>query len=115
MAEKTIKTAGKPSVIELLPDRKEIKANGYDLSFITVRINDEKNVFCPLADDLVEFTVEGPATIAAVGNGNAATTEPFQANFRKAFNGMCMLIIKSKKGQAGEIKAFLRRYLDAVQ
>ena len=44
--------------------------------------------------------------IEAVGNGNAATTESFQAHHRLAFNGKCVLIVKSKKGEAGEGFAF---------
>lgn len=104
VAEKTIVTAGEPAQIKLTSDRKVIDADGYDLSFVTVQIEDENGYFCPLADNLVEFKVEGPATIAAVGNGNAATTEPFQANYRKAFNGKCMLILKSKKGETGVVK-----------
>lgn len=104
VAEKKIVTAGKATQIDLIPDRREIDADGNDLSFITVKVVDKDGNFCPLADNLIHFKIEGPATIAAVGNGNAATTEPFQANYRKAFNGLCMLIIKSKKGKAGEIK-----------
>jgi beta-galactosidase len=103
-AEKTIVTAGEPAQVKLIPDRKTIKADGYDLSFVTVRIEDKDGNFCPLADNLVQFKVDGPATIAAVGNGNAATTEPFQADYRKAFNGLCMLIIKSKIGESGTVK-----------
>jgi len=103
-AEKTITTAGSPAQIKLVPDRNVLDADGYDLSFVTVRIEDEKGNFCPSADNLVQFKVEGPATIAAVGNGNAATTEPFQAEYRRAFNGLCMLILKSRKEMAGEIK-----------
>jgi beta-galactosidase len=104
VAEKKIVTAGKSTQIKLIPDRTEIDADGYDLSFVTVKIEDTNGNFCPLADNLINFKVEGPATIAAVGNGNAATTEPFQANYRKAFNGLCMLIIKSKRNETGEIK-----------
>lgn len=104
VAEKKIVTAGKPHHLELIPDSTEIDADGNDLSFITVKIVDKDGNFCPLADNLVNFEVSGPATIAAVGNGNAATTEPFQANYRKAFNGLCMLIIKSKRNEMGEIK-----------
>lgn len=104
MAEKIIKTAGEPARIELVPDRKEIVADGSDLSFITVNITDEAGNLCPNADNLVNFAVEGAGEITAVGNGNAATTESFQANHRKAFSGKCMLIVKSKKGSAGEIK-----------
>jgi beta-galactosidase len=49
------------------------------------------------------FKVTGPATIAAVDNGNAASIEPFQASYRKAFNGLCLLVIKSNKGEKGEV------------
>lgn len=101
---KTIVTAKNPSKINLIPDRKIIKADGEDLSFITVKIEDADGNFCALADNKVDFKISGPATIAAVDNGNAASTEPFQANYRKAFNGLCLLVIKSKKGQSGEVK-----------
>jgi len=96
-------TAKAPNKIELIADRNVINADGKDVSFITVKIEDENSVFCPLADNKVDFKISGPATIAAVGNGNAASTEPFQANYRKAFNGLCLLVIKSKKGETGEI------------
>lgn len=98
-----ITTAKEPNKIELIPDRSTINADGEDLSFITVKIEDENSVFCPLADNKVDFKITGPATIAAVGNGNAASIEPFQANYRKAFNGLCLLVIKSKKGETGEV------------
>ena len=104
VAEKTIITADQPYQIKLTPDRKEIDADGNDLSFITVKIEDKNGNFCPLADNLVKFKLDGPGSIAAVGNGNAASTEPFQADYRKAFNGLCMLIVKSKKGENGAIK-----------
>jgi beta-galactosidase len=34
--------------------------------------------------------------IAGVDNGNQISHEPFKANYRKAFNGKCLLIVKSK-------------------
>lgn len=101
VARKSIKTAQVPAQISLEADRNDIHADGEDLSFITVKIEDENGVFHPLADNLVEFIVSGPASIVAVGNGNAASTEPFQANYRKVFNGMCLLVVKSKKGEEG--------------
>ena len=103
VARKIIKTANAPAQVSLEADRTEIKADGEDLSFITIDIEDKDGVFHPLADNLVEFKVSGPATIAAVGNGNASSVEPFRANYRKAFNGKCLLIIKSKKDEAGEV------------
>ena len=99
-----VRTAGAPSQIELVPDRRAIQADGQDLSFITVRIVDAKGVVCPLADNLVQFKVTGAGRVAAVDNGNPATTEPFQADYRKAFNGLALLIVRSNGGQSGAIQ-----------
>ena len=41
------------------------------------------------------------AKIEAVDNGNAASVEPFQADRRKAFNGLALLIVRSRAGEAG--------------
>jgi beta-galactosidase len=99
-----VRTAGAPARITLLPDRGTIRADGQDLSFVTVRVEDKDGNFCPLADNLVKFRLSGPGKIAAVDNGNAATTEPFQADYRKAFSGLALLIVRSEPGQAGRIQ-----------
>ncbi|MDZ8117357.1 glycoside hydrolase family 2 TIM barrel-domain containing protein [Pontiella agarivorans] len=103
VAEKEIETAGAPAKIKLIPDRRKLMADGSDLSYVTVRIEDRKGRLCPLADNTVKFRVSGAGTIAAVGNGNAATTAPFQADHRDAFSGMCMLIVKAGKNN-GKIR-----------
>jgi beta-galactosidase len=99
-----VKTAGAPAKIVLSPDRANISADGEDLSFVTVRVEDKDGNFCPLADNLVKFKVDGPAKIAGVDNGNAATVEPFQADYRKAFNGLALAILRSERGKAGSVK-----------
>ena len=100
---KEVKTAGTPAKIELLADRKNIKADGKDLSFITVRILDKDGNLVPNADNLVNFKVEGEGFIAGVDNGYQASLEPFKANYRKAFNGLCLAIIQAKE-KVGTIK-----------
>jgi len=102
VTEKQIKTAGKPAKIELIPDRNLIKSDGEDMVFVTVRIVDKEGNLCPNSDNLIKFEIEGEGIIVAVGNGNAATTEAFQSNERKAFSGQCMVFIKASK-QAGYI------------
>ena len=98
------RTAGRPAVVKLEPDRERIHDDGEDLSFVTVRIEDREGNLCPLADNLVHFHVAGPGEIAAVDNGNAASVEPFQADHRKAFNGLALLIVRSEKGRSGRIE-----------
>lgn len=97
------RTAGPPARVTLTPDRAVIHADGRDLSFFTIRIEDAHGTLCPSADNLVHFSVTGPGEIAAVDNGNAATDEPFQADHRKAFSGMALLIVRSHAWEAGRI------------
>ena len=100
--EKDIKTAGKPAKIELTADRVTMAADGKDLSFVTVRITDEKGNLVPEANNLVQFTVSGSGFVAGVDNGYQASLEPFKAKQRKAFKGMCLAIIQNN-GESGEI------------
>ncbi|MBT9188883.1 beta-galactosidase GalB [Zobellia russellii] len=102
VAEKIINTAKKASKIRLTADRSQISADGKDLSFIKVDITDADGNLVPLADNQVQFTVEGPGILAAVGNGNSASLESFQDTKIKAFNGKCLLVIKSTEA-AGNI------------
>jgi beta-galactosidase len=99
-----VKTAGAPARIRLLPDRRAIRADGDDLSFVTVRVEDRDGNLCPLADSLLKFAVTGAGAIEAVDNGNAASVEPFHASQRKAFAGMALLIVRSRPGGAGTIR-----------
>ena len=105
-AKKTIKTALAPAKIKLDADRKVISADGYDLSFITVSVEDSKGNFHPLAENRIHFEVEGEGEIASVGNANSASLESFKEPFIKAFYGKALLIVKStEKAGAITIKA----------
>lgn len=104
VAATEVRTAGAPARVQLIPDRKMITADGDDLSFVTVRVEDKDGNLCPNADNLVRFKVSGPARIAAVDNGNAATVEPFQADSRKAFSGLALVIIRSEAGKPGAVR-----------
>jgi len=103
VATKQIFTAGLAAEVRMTADRSVLTADGYDLSYITADILDAKGNLVPDADNLIHFTVEGAAEIEAVGNGDSATIEPFVANYRRAFNGKALLIIRSKRGQLGEV------------
>jgi beta-galactosidase len=104
VATTEVKTAGAPARIVLAADRAAIAADGDDLSFVTVRVEDKDGNFCPMADTLVKFKLDGPAKIAGVDNGNPATVESFQADNRKAFNGLALLIVRGERGKAGRVK-----------
>ena len=90
-----LRTANEPSQIKLNADRNEIKADNQDLSYITVELLDEKGNRNPKSEDLVKFEIEGPGTIVGVGNANPVSKESYRATERKAWQGRCLVIIKS--------------------
>ena len=102
VAQQTINTAGEPTQIRLTPDRTTIKADGYDLSFITVDILDKDGNICPLAENLVDFTVTGAGRNEGVDNGSPISLERFKADHRKAMAGKALLIVRNN-GTAGKI------------
>ena len=96
-------TAAAPSAIRLNADRTKLKANNQDLSYVTVELTDANGNVNPRAENLVHFKVEGPGTIAGVGNANPRSLESCQLPQRKAWHGKCLVVIKST-GKAGDIK-----------
>ena len=84
-------------------DRKTINANGYDLSFITHKVEDENNNLCPKSSNLIYFEIEGEIAFAAVGNGDPTCIESYQMPQRSAFNGLALLVVKSTTN-SGKIK-----------
>ena len=97
------KTAEAPAKILLEPDRKVISADGKDLSFVTVSVLDKNGTIVPYADNLINFNITGEGKIIGVDNGSETSHEPFKANYRKAFNGMCLVVIQAGNKE-GEIK-----------
>jgi beta-galactosidase len=95
VCEQEVITTGAPAQVKLVADRERIAADGRDLVHLTVQILDEQGHVVPTADDLVTFEVRGPGQIIGVDNGNPVSHEPFQANQRRAFNGLCLAVVQS--------------------
>lgn len=95
-AEKVVRTAGKPAKIELSPDRKTIKADGDDISFVTVRMLDADGNECPNADNELLFSVKG-AKYQAACNGDASSLEPFEMPQMKLFHGELVILVRSNR------------------
>jgi beta-galactosidase len=102
-ATDVVRTAGAPARLEATPDRATIRADGRDLSFVTVRVTDAAGVTAPRADNALRFTVEGPGEIVATDNGDPTSFEPFQAPERRAFSGLALVVVRAEAGQAGRI------------
>lgn len=87
---------------ELTVDRSELSADGQDLAFVTVETVDAEGRRRFDADDIVKITLTGPGTIAAIGSGDLSSTESYQANPRRAFQGRALVNVRATR-EAGEI------------
>ena len=94
---KTIRTAGKPYRIELVPSRDSLIADGKDLLYVTVRIVDRDGNLCPLDTRKVRFEVSGAGQFRAVANGDPTCLESFQSPEMSAFSGMLTVIVQSDR------------------
>lgn len=95
-------TAEDPNNIRLSADRAKIKADGQDLSYITVDLLDSNDRRHPKAENLIRFEIEGPGSIIAVASSNPMSVESYQQPKRKAYKGRCLVIVKSTR-ESGNI------------
>jgi len=102
-AEDIMKTTGKPYQLTMSADRPSITADSKDLVFITVRIEDKDNLMVPRSKNQLNFSIEGPGRIVATDNGDATSHESFQSASKKAYNGMCLVIVAAENGASGSI------------
>jgi len=108
-----VETAEAAAKLEAAADRSEILADGLDLSFVTVRVTDRNGLTCPRANNSIRFSIEGPGEIVATDNGDPTSFESFQSPARKAFNGLCLVIVRSIPGRSGTIR--LKAESDSLQ
>ena len=106
MAEKVIRTAGKPHHIELSTPHHTLNADGKDLAYVTLRIVDKDGNLCPTDGRLVNFNVKGAGRYRASANGDPTCLDLFHLPRMHAFNGMLTVILQASK-EAGtmELKA----------
>ena len=98
-----LKTAGKPHHLKLtrMANPAGSFADGHDIVIVQVEVVDAEGNRCPLANDMVEFTLEGPAEWRggiAQGPGNYAfaTSLPVEC-------GITRVLVRSTT-EAGEVK-----------
>ena len=105
VAEKIINTAGKPHHVEIVNGRgfigdsnaPELKADGKDLAYLTVKVVDKEGNLCPTYSGMLEFEVSGAATYRAAANGDPTCLDIFHEPRMHAFGGMLTVIVQAKE------------------
>lgn len=102
VARSVLKTAGAPAAVAVVPERTRIAANGLEICHLEVSLIDSTGTLVPDRDQLVEFSVSGPARLIGVDNGDLRSAESFRGSSRTTFGGRSLAVIQST-GDTGEI------------
>jgi beta-galactosidase len=88
-----VATTGAPARLRLTTDRTTLAADGEDMTVVDVAVVDAQGRVVPTAGNQVTFRVTGAGHVAGVGNGDPSDHDPDQADYRRAFNGLCMVLV----------------------
>lgn len=90
-----VRTTGEPALLKLSIDKDTIDADAEDAADITAEVLDANGNVVPYADNLIKFSIEGEGKIIGVDNGNSLDHNPYKAEERNAFHGLCLAVIQS--------------------
>ncbi|WP_406628371.1 DUF4982 domain-containing protein, partial [Ornithobacterium rhinotracheale] len=97
VAEKEIHTAGKPDHFRMTVENPSIKADGKDLSFVTIEVVDKDGNLVPDYNELANFKVSGAGTYRAGANGDPTCVDQFHLPKMHFFNGTLVAIVQAKE------------------
>jgi len=102
IGEDVRRTAGKPVQLVAQAETSEHKADGEDLIYVRVSVNDKKGTPVPTCQEGLTFSVNGEAQFEAVCNGDATSLESFKQPKMKLFNGELVVVLRptTKAGKA---------------
>ena len=99
--EETLRTTDAPAKLELVPERREIAADGEDVGYVTVRVLDRNGLVVPQAKVAVRAAVSGAGEFYAIENGDETDFTWLRDPERMTFNGQLSVLVKSKPGTRG--------------
>jgi beta-galactosidase len=103
VAESILATTGDPVRLKLTSDRTVLGADGQDLAFVTVEAVDEKGRLQTNSNQKVRFAVSGVGTLAAVGNGDGQSMDPYSGDTYRLFHGRALAVLRTSR-HTGKIK-----------
>ena len=101
-SEEIVKTAGKPDHLVLTPSRRELKADGEDLVYVTVQVADRDGNIVPDDSRAVKFITKGAGKFRATANGDPTSLRLFHLPEMDLFSGAATAILQAGD-QSGEI------------
>ena len=83
----------------------EWKADGMDLQYLTVRAVDSKGRTVPADTSAISISLEGPASLLALDNGDHYTSDLFTSDIfsKRLYQGTLQVVLRSRRNEAGSV------------
>ena len=94
---------GDPAKIILTPDKTGLQADGTDLIFVEIKMQDAEGVDIDNANNRVEVEVTGAGRLVGLDNGDSTDYDQYKGTSRRLFSGKLLAIIAAKL-EPGDIK-----------
>ena len=95
----TLCTAGEPARLRLTADKPTLKADGQDLTFITIEVVDAQGRVCPDAAIPCEAIVKGQGQLMAFATADLTDREPKTSPRVTTWKGRALLVVRSSKNK----------------
>jgi beta-galactosidase len=95
VAMDTVQTAGAAAKLAVSADRSSIKADGRDLVYVEVDVDDAQGVLVPKATNTIAVSVTGPGTLVGLDGGDSTNHDSYKGTSHAAFSGKLMAIVRS--------------------
>ena len=95
----TLCTAGEPARLRLTADKPALKADGQDLTFITIEVVDAQGRVCPDAAIPCEAIVKGQGQLMAFATADLTDREPKTSPRVTTWKGRALLVVRSGKSK----------------
>lgn len=99
VAEHTLRTAGPPAALRLIPDKTTLERDGLDVVHVEVRVEDADGIPVPDAAVPLTFSVTGPAELIGLDNGDLRSEESYKGTTRRTWRGRCLAILQGIPGE----------------
>ena len=107
VAHDTLRTAGPAVAMRLANEYPRLRADGESIAPIAVEVVDAEGHVVPDAQNKIQFAVSGAGSLAGVANGDPVSHESNIADWRRAFHGLCMVVVRAGD-KAGTINVTAR-------
>ena len=79
----------------LKPQKHSLQANGEDLLFLEISMEDEQGHPVENANNRVLIRTEGAGALVGTDNGDSTDTEEYKASCRRLFSGKLLAVLKA--------------------